>query len=311
VAALSVNIQSFALFVVAALLTGAGSSFFQQFRFAAIESLKSPDMAGPALSAMMLFTVAGAFLGPELGTLGHKMLDGYAEYTGSYLILASVIIVAIVIFSMFENPPTKEEESSKSGRSGFDIAKQPVFIVALLSACIGYAVMSFIMTSTPLSMHQLQSHSLADSKWVIQSHMAAMFLPSLFSGFLLKRFGPSYLMITGSILYLLVAVVALSGQAVVHYWWALLILGVGWNLLFLSGTTLLPSAYKHNERFKAQAINDFTVFSLQALASLSAGWVLISYGWNTTILICIPLTLVVLITAAYYQFGISKRESKT
>jgi MFS family permease len=260
---------------------------------------------------MMLFTVAGAFLGPELGTLGHKMLEGYAEYTGSYLILASVIIVSIIIFSMFETPPTKEEENSKSGRSGFDIAKQPVFIVALLSACIGYAVMSFIMTSTPLSMHQLQGHSLADSKWVIQSHMAAMFLPSLFSGFLLKRFGPSYLMITGSILYLLVAVVALSGQAVIHYWWALLILGVGWNLLFLSGTTLLPSAYEHNERFKAQAINDFTVFSLQALASLSAGWVLISYGWNTTILICIPLTLVVLISAAYYQFGISKRESKT
>ena len=153
------------------------------------------------------------------------------------------------------------------------------------------------MTSTPLSMHEHHGHSLQDAKWVIQSHLVAMFLPSLFSGFLLQRFGIGKVMLAGGLLYLAVAVVALQGVAVLHYWWALVLLGVGWNFLFLSGTSLLPKAYNHAERFKTQAINDFIIFTLQGVASLSAAWVLFQFGWNIQVLSTIPFAVVLLVAA--------------
>ncbi|WP_096085730.1 MFS transporter [Agaribacterium haliotis] len=285
-ASVAISSTSFAFFCIASSLCGCGTAFYHQFRFAALESLKNADDAGPALSLILLCSIVGSVLGPELGSLGRELLPG-EPYSASFLLYALMLLLAMLIFSLFRNPEPNEPEQQQPARSLKQIAAQPLFIVAAGSAALAYAVMSFLMTSTPLSMHVVDGHSLEHAKNVIQAHMVAMFLPSLFSGFLLKKLGPAKLMLAGTALYGGVCIVGLSGQHVVHYWWALVLLGVGWNFLFLSGTALLPQSYHHSERFKAQALNDFSVFGLQAIASLSSAWVLFAIGWQAQLWLCL------------------------
>ena len=162
--------------------------------------------------------------------------------------------------------------------------------------------MSYLMTATPLSMHHMQGHSLNETKWVIQSHIAAMYIPSLLTPFLVKKIALKGLLLVGSIIYLVVALIAFSGQEVMHYWWALILLGIGWNFLFLTGTSLLPQSYKASERHKVQATNDFVLFGFQAFASLMAGWVLFAGGWNYVVLTSLPfIVILIFINVAYFR----------
>ena len=157
------------------------------------------------------------------------------------------------------------------------------------------------MTATPLSMHHNHGHSLADTKWVIQSHIAAMFLPSLFTAFLVKKFSLKGLLIAGTAIYAIVALIALSGVALMHYWWALILLGIGWNFLFLTGTSLLPLSYQENEKHKVQACNDFILFGFQAIASLLAGWMLYQFGWTGVVLSSLPFIITLFFVFVYYH----------
>lgn len=292
--------NSFYLLLLGGFCIGMSVAFLQQFRFAAIESLRDPNDVGPALSVIMLCSIVAGILGPELGGLGKDLIPAAQPYTGSFLIMASVLVLAMLCFTAFKNPVLIEEHESGESRPLLTIVRQPVFLVSVSASLIGYAVMSFLMTSTPISMNVFAGHSLAESKWVIQSHLVAMFLPSLFSGYLIKRLGPALIMTAGAVLYLLVILVASLGQHVLHYWWALVMLGVGWNFLFMSGTTVLPRSYRHSERFKSQAVNDFSIFASQAFASLSAGWVLFKFGWLSQVLYCLPITVLMLFIAIYY-----------
>ncbi|MDO6748568.1 MFS transporter [Gilvimarinus sp. 1_MG-2023] len=297
---LATELNSFTCLLLGAVLIGGAMAFFQQFRFAAIESLSNPADAGPAVSVIMLSGIVSALIGPELGAWG-RYWPGFAQYSGSFILLLIIVGLAALVFNGFHNPLLQKTDEPDGGRPLGQVIRQPVFIIALASAAIGYAVMSFLMTSTPISMHSHHGHSLLDAKWVIQSHLLAMFLPSLFSGFLLQKFGVLRLMLAGGALYIGVLIVALSGQALLHYWWALVLLGIGWNFLFLAGTTLLSKSHSNAERFKVQAVNDFSVFSLQALASLSAGWVLVQYGWSTQVWLSL-LPVGVLLMLALWMF---------
>jgi len=299
---------SFSILVAGSILLGCGMAFLQQLRFAVIESLDKQSAIPGALSLLVLSGAFAAFLGPELALLGTKLFsqntqDPTAMYTGSYLLLALVNVVAFIVFTQFKNPVIQQESPEKQEpRSILEIAKSPLFLSAIAAAAAGFGVMSFLMTSTPVTMHQIHGHSIEDAKWVIQSHMLAMFLPSLITGKLINRFGEGKVILSGAVLYIVVLAIAFQGQEVIHFWWALLFLGVGWNFLFIGGTTLLPKSYQHHERFKAQAVNDFSVFSIQALASLSAGWVLFQFGWQAQLLICIPFVLLALALGGFLTF---------
>lgn len=297
--AVATETESFASLLLASVSMGAGMAFYQQFRFAAIESMPSAARAGSAVSLIMLSGIVSAFVGPELGIWGRQW-PGLAEYTGAFVLLAGLVLVAALVFAGFKNPLPVHEESVEPARPLWRIVCQPVFLMALAAAAIGYGVMSFLMTSTPISMHNMHGHSLAEAKWVIQSHLVAMFLPSLFAGVLQQRIGSARLMLTGCGLYALVLIIALNGQAVLHYWWALVLLGVGWNFLFLAGTTLLPAAYRGAERFKTQAVNDFSIFAVQAVVSLLAGWVLYRYGWTLQVWLCVPVVVLLALASGWY-----------
>ena len=308
IAMASARIASFELFTLASFMIGIGGAFTQQLRFAAIESTSNKADIPKILSILMLSGVFAAFLGPEIAVVAKDWLTSPHGYAGSFLLLAVFLLIAVFIMGFFQNPESKEEVSSGVARPLSTIIKQPIFIIAICSATIGFALMSYLMTATPLSMHHMQGHSLNDTKWVIQSHIAAMYLPSLITPFLIKRIALKGLLMVGCSVYVIVAIIALSGQHVVHYWWALLLLGIGWNFLFLTGTSLLPQSYEACERHKVQATNDFVLFGFQAFASLMAGWVLFNAGWYWVVISSLPFIVSLFIVAWYYQ-GYAKQQA--
>ncbi len=291
----------FSLFCFASLLFGMGGAFTQQLRFAAIESSACSDDTPKILSVLMLSGVFAAFLGPEVAVAGKDWLISPFGYAGSFLLLAVLIAIAMLIMLAFKNPTIINSELEGETRPLREIAKQPIFVIAILTATIGFALMSYLMTATPMSMHHVQGHSLNETKWVIQSHIAAMYLPSLLTPWLVKKITLKGLMLSGILIYTLVTFIALSGHDVMHYWWALILLGIGWNFLFLTGTSLLPQSYNVNERHKVQAINDFILFGFQAVASLLAGWVLYTAGWYWVVITSVPFIIMLYLVFMVYQ----------
>jgi len=185
-------------------------------------------------------------------------------------------------------------DKQASVRSAGQLMRNPTFYLALTSAVVAYIVMSFVMTGTPISMHHVHGHSLEDTKFVIQSHIAAMFLPSMIAPFIFRAVGIRGTMILGLLCYCVTIVLAGIDTSVQGFWFQLVFLGVGWNFLFLAGTSLLPSAYSESEKYKAQALNDGIVFSAQAIAALSAGWAMTLLSWPQMLIICIaPVLLMV------------------
>lgn len=256
----------------------------------------------------MLSGVFAAFLGPEIAVTAKDWIDSPSGYAGSFLFLSGFICLAAIIMVFFKEPEITEVSTTGEARLLSNIVKQPSFIIAIGTATIGFALMSYLMTATPLSMHHMQGHSLNETKWVIQSHIAAMYLPSLLTPWLVKRVDLKGLLFLGTTIYIMVAFIAFSGQEVMHYWWALILLGIGWNFLFLTGTSLLPLSYKPSERHKVQATNDFILFGFQAFASLMAGWVLFNGGWNYVVLTSLPLIAVLIFINVIYFRQLNQRD---
>jgi len=284
----SISISNFYLFVASTFLFGGTAACVMQFRFASMESV-SEELIPKAASMVLVGGIAAAFLGPEIAVLGKDLLN--VEFAGSFIMLSGLFIVAMLFLLAFKNPEYKEDKTEHPQRPLKIIFQQRIFWVAMLSATIGYAIMSFIMTATPVHMHVMEGHSLEHTKWVIQSHIIAMFLPSLITAWIIKKIGIVKMMFTGLVAYLICIVIAFAGHHLVNYWVSLVLLGVGWNFLFIGGTTLLPRAYNPGERFKVQAVNDFLVFGTQAVASLSAGWFIFAIGWKTLLLFNLPFML--------------------
>ena len=288
-AAWALHAESFWAFCAGALLLGSSLALVQQYRFAAMESVPL-DMMPQAASRVLLAGLVAAFIGPELGVRGQHLLG--TEYMGSFLSLIVLNACALGLLLMVRDVGVQSAHTAGSGRSMRRIMAQPVFWTAVGAGAVGYAMMSFIMTATPVSMHVMEGHNLADTKWVIQSHIMAMFLPSLLSGWLIAQFGIGRLMFIGCVVYLVCIAVASRGIALPNYWIGLVLLGIGWNFLFVSGTALLPRCYKDEERFRVQGFNEFIVFGTQAVASLTSGWVLSGLGWENLLLLCVPLVCV-------------------
>ena len=282
--------NGFLAFCLAALLMGWSGAAGHQYRFAALESVPS-EIAPKATSFLLLGGVFSAFIGPELAVRGRALLE--AEYAGSYLLLIGSYVAGITLIAGYRESGAHHHAASREGgRPLREIFRARDLRIAVLAAALGYGVMSFIMTATPISMHVHHGHSLDATKLVIQSHIAAMYLPALVYPWLQARFGYYAMMWAGVAVYAFCLLVAVFDTSFLHYWFALILLGVGWNFLFLSGTNLLPSGYRPEERFRVQAANDFVVFSIQAAVSLSAGWLLHLWGWQGIIALCLaPLAL--------------------
>jgi MFS family permease len=299
-AAYSIIIESFLLFNLGCFLLGAGVAFSHQYRFAAVETVNK-DMAPKAISIILLAGIGSAFIGPNLANFSKEIISEHL-YAGSYIALACLTLTSTIFLFFYRDNHKPKDLVKKSTRSYFELISQPRFLQALIASAFAYAVMSFLMTATPISMHIMEKISLTKTGFVIQLHIAAMFLPSLVTGNLIRKFGHSKIMYAGVALFLITILASLFEQNFVNYLIALIFLGFGWNFLFISGTSLLVLSYRENEKFKAQGFNDLIVYSIQAIASLSAGVFLTLTSWKIMNLICLIFLAIIILSTLRADF---------
>jgi len=287
----------FIIFCFANLILGLGLAFTAQYRFAAAENV-SKQYIPTTISIILLSGLVSAVVGPNLATISKNIITNHL-YVGSYLFLSLLTFIPFCLFIFFKNEKNYYEKKVIQGRSYFALLSQPRFFQAVVSAAIGYVVMSFLMTATPIEMHVIQQMSLDMTSFVIQMHIFGMFLPSLFTGSLIKRFGHSKIMHTGVLILIICVFINFSYQHFYNYLIGLILLGIGWNFLFISGTSLLIISYKPEEKFKAQGLNDFLVISTQASGALTAGYLLYLTNWQFINILCLPLLIIVLLATLY------------
>jgi predicted MFS family arabinose efflux permease len=289
IASLGIWMENFTLFVLASLLIGIYSAVGQFYRFAAAEAVAA-EYKARAISMTMAGGVLAAFIGPNLAIFTRDMLE--YVFLASYLALVLMTMSVAWVTSRLQLPAIPDD--AKEIRPLFKIATQPKYLLAMIAAMIGYGVMNFLMTATPLAM-QCHNHSFDSTAVVIQWHLFAMFAPSFFTGDLIRKLGVMQVMILGCLLLIACALINLNGTSLQHFEAALILLGVGWNFLYIGATTLLTETYTSNERSKAQGMNDTFVFATLTLTSLASGASVEHFGWETINLYSIPVTLAVLL----------------
>jgi MFS family permease len=296
VCAAAIYEQLFWLLCGGALLFGVYNAYGQYYRFAAADA-SPPEFRPTAISLVLTGGLVGGILGPALSRWTVDLLQ--RKFMGAYLALVAVAIVAIALLRFIRIPVPSAAERGAAGRPLAEIAAQPKFIVAVLSAAIGYGVMNFLMTSTPIAM-QICGYAFSDTAFVISSHIVAMFAPSFFTGALIRRFGTIPVMLCGAALNVVTIAIALAGIAIAHFWWALVLLGIGWNFLYTGGTTLLTETYRPEERAKAQGANDQAIFIMMLISSFTAGATVTTAGWTRVNLFALPLVAIVAIALVWY-----------
>jgi len=294
--------HSFSFFIFGSILIGIFSGVANYYRFTAADSVEKEDKSR-AISYVLAGGVLAAIIGPNLANYTRDVIVN-AAFAGSYLAIIALYILSFILLNFLNLPDKvqKAKSSSSSSRPLSEIIKQPRFIIAVTSGMLGYATMTLLMTATPLAM-QHHHHSYADTAFVIQWHVLGMFAPSFFTGHLIKRFGLFTIMLTGAVLGLACVVINLNGISTTHFWLALVLLGISWNFLFIGATTLLTETYSESEKFKTQAVNDFLVFSVVSMASLSAGILHHKLGWQFVNYIAIPTILVIIMSLAWLYFS--------
>lgn len=276
-AAVAVRVDSFGLLTAATLMAGFYSANGALYRFAGPE-LVAPAFRERAISLVLAGGIAGAFVGPNLATIARGWTNG--AWVGPYLALAGVALLSLVVMSFIEFPAHEPPPPrDAAGRPFAHLARQPAFVVAIAAAALSYGVMNLLMAATPLAMQQ-HRHPFESAALVLEWHVLGMFVPSLFTGRIIARFGAQPVMGVGAFLNLACVGVALSGMAVAQFLVALTLLGVGWNFLYVGGTTLLTRTYRPEEKTTAQGAMDTCVFCTTALSSFASGALVTTGGWT-------------------------------
>jgi len=296
-AATAVATQNFAAYCVASIFLGANLAFTAQFRFAAAESVQ-PEYVSRVVAWVMLGIIVAAIFGPGL-VVGVRNWTG-TEYVASFLMISLTYGLSALVLTRFRNVTIKTDPADGPARALREVARQSTFKLAVGGAAVSYGIMALIMTATPLSMHVHQGHSVVTTTAVIQAHMLAMYLPSLVSGWLLAGLGALRMLAIGTCLEAGCVAFAVSGYQVMNYAAGMIALGVGWNLMFVASTTLLTQTYRPAERFRVQAFNDFCMFGVMATASLLAGLLINSIGWQAMNLLSLLPLLILLCAVAWF-----------
>ena len=270
--------RNFWLLVGATVVAGYYNANAQLYRFAAAE-LAAPAFREKAVSLVMAGGLIGAVAGPNLASATRSLTE--TPFAGAYLALAAVALLAMGVLSSIRFPPTPVKTATGpagTGRPLREIMRQPVFIVAAAAGALGYGVMNLLMAATPIAM-QICSLPFSSVAMVLEWHVIGMFAPGFFTGHLIKRFGTLPIMAVGLALNIVCVVIALSGVDFTQFLIALFLLGLGWNFLFTGSTTLALTAYRPEEKDKAQGALNFCVFAVLAMSSLASGVLVTTKGW--------------------------------
>jgi len=296
--------KQFWLLNLGTVIAGFYNANAQLYRFAAAE-LADKTAKEKAISWVLAGGILGAVLGPNMASWTR---DWFMQpFAGAYITLAGVAVIAFVIISQIQFPEKRIDPNQEPGRPLSEIMRQPLFIVCTLTAALAYGVMNLLMAATPLAMEACQ-FSFDKTAWVLEWHVIGMFAPGFFTGALIKRIGVMWVLRMGVALNIACVMIALSGITFFHFLTALFLLGVGWNFLFTSSTTLALESYRPSERDKAQGAINFFVFLATALSALSSGVLITTQGWTLLNLgSIIPLTIIAL---ALIWLGVQRKPAK-
>ena len=288
---LSIYNQDFIIFALGNFLIGSSQAFSNQYRFAASESV-SKEYIPRSISIILLLGIISALLSTNLSEYFKDYFPDYL-FLGSYIFLSITAVIPIFILLFYEDNENIKNESKFQYKTIVSLLKNIKILQSIISAGFGYFIMAIIMTATPLHMHLVNNFTLFQTSIVIQFHVIGMFLPSLFSGDLVKKFGNTNIIYSGVIILFMSIIINTSFDFYYSYLVGLILLGIGWNFLFVSGSSLLVVSYEEKDKFTAQGLNDFIVFSTQGIGALSAGFLLYYSNWQILNILCIPLLIVV------------------
>ncbi|PKR59340.1 MFS transporter [Thalassospira lohafexi] len=294
----AVYYSNFWLLCVACACIGAGNAIAMQYRFAAAEAAP-PEFRARAISYTMLGGLASAFIGPNLASFARDWFET-VPFLGTFVALIGLQVLLIIAIGQLRLPDARGVKHVEPARALKTVLGQPAIIIAIFAGALGYAVMSFVMTATPLAILDCD-YVFGDAAFIIQWHVVGMYAPGFFTGNLIKRFGALKVIQTGAILNFVCLAVALSGEDLLaNFWVSLVILGVAWNFMFVGATTFLTENYRPSEQARVQAINEFVVFGTVAIGSLSAGTIYAASGWITLLYsAALPVGLVLLVVSVY------------
>ncbi len=298
---LSIYNQDFIIFALGNFLIGSSQAFSNQYRFAASESV-SKEYIPRSISIILLLGIISALLSTNFSEYFKDYFPNYL-FLGSYIFLSITAVVPIFILLFYDENVNIKNKSKFQFKTIVSLIKNIKILQAIISAGFGYFIMAIIMTATPLHMHLVNNFTLFQTSIVIQFHVIGMFLPSLFSGDLVKKFGNTNIIYSGVIILFMSIIINISFDFYYSYLAGLILLGIGWNFLFVSGSSLLVVSYEEKDKFTAQGLNDFIVFSTQGIGALSAGFLLYYSNWKILNILCIPLLIVV----AFVSFRASKK----
>jgi predicted MFS family arabinose efflux permease len=297
---------SFPLFCLGTFLIGSSNGFAQQYRFAAAE-LADEGFRSKAISLVLAGGVVSGVFGPEMARWSRDLFSPVL-FAGCFAMIVALQICAAALLTIVRLPPPPPRGALRgSGRPLWQIARQPLFVVALLCGMVGYGVMSLVMTATPIAMIGC-GFVFTDAAFVIQWHILGMYAPSFVTGHLIARVGLAPILLTGAILLLACCGINLAGIAEGNFWAANLLLGVGWNFLFVGATTLLTRTYRPEERAKVQALNDFTIFGTSTLSAFSSGALLAGFGWPTVQMTVLPFVVVAAAAILWMRWSAARAE---
>lgn len=295
IGAVAVFLHSFWLLLAGTFLSGIYNAFGQYYRFAAADAAP-PDGKSRAISLTLAGGIFGGFIGPWVGRMTRDLAD--PQFFASYIALAVFALGSLIMTSTLRFPTQTAEEQRGRGRPLGVILRQPTVIVAILAAAIGYGVMNLLMSATPLAM-DLNHHAFSSTAFVLQWHVIGMFGPSFFTGALIKRVGVINILLAGAALLFVCVGVAMHGLSLMHFWWSLTLLGVGWNFLYIGGTTLLTEAHDAAEKAKIQGVNDCLIYVVMVGTSLTSGVVVTgSGGWHVLTQLTLPFVMVTALASA-------------
>ncbi|MBP3126405.1 MFS transporter [Thalassospira sp. ER-Se-21-Dark] len=294
----AVYYANFWLLCAACACIGAGNAIAMQYRFAAAEAAPA-EFRARAISYTMLGGLASAFIGPNLASFARDWFETI-PFLGTFVALIGLQFLLVIAIGQLRLPDMRGHKHPEPARPLSTVMGQPAVIVAIIAGALGYAVMSFVMTATPLAILDCD-YAFGDAAFIIQWHVVGMYAPGFFTGNLIKRFGALKVIQAGAILNFACLAVGLAGQDLIgNFWVSLVLLGVGWNFMFVGATTFLTENYRPSEQARVQAINEFCVFGTVAIASLSAGTIYAGSGWGTLLYsAALPVGLVLLIVATF------------
>lgn len=294
---LAIWLGSFPLLCFGGLAMGFAVANMQLYRFAATE-LAPPHYRAKAISYVTSSGVMAGIIGPLIARLTPDLLPH--QFLATYMGLVVLHVLAFGVLRLIAFPQVKVEQNAGPQRSMAEIATQPVYMVAVLAAMVSFGVMSFLMTATPLAIVACGIDG-REAPITIFWHVMGMFVPAFFTGHLIVRFGVINIMLLGVATLVAATIVDLAGIDVWNFRLGLLLVGMGWNFLFVGATTLVTTTYRTSERGKAQALNDFLVFGTTATSSLLAGILQQAWGWNALNYLALPLVGIALLAVLWLR----------